>query len=47
MKLKQADRKFVNKINEAIEEETYDDLDMDEWEIIETLLEIIENYTKE
>jgi hypothetical protein len=41
------DKKFVKKIKSTIENETYDNLDIDEWEIIETLLEIIEVYTKE
>jgi hypothetical protein len=47
MKLGKDDKKFVNKIIKTMEEETYDNLDMDEWEIIETLIMIIENYIKE
>ena len=36
------DDKFIKKIRDTIENETYDNLDMDEWEIIETLLDICE-----
>jgi hypothetical protein len=37
------DDKFIKKIRNTIQEETYDDLNMDEWEIIETLLDIIDS----
>ena len=38
------DAKFVKKIKSTIENESYDNLDMDEWEIIETLIDIIDTY---
>jgi len=47
MKLKGDDQKFVDRIKRTIEEGTYDDLNMDEWEVIETLLDLIEHYTKD
>jgi len=37
------DDKFIKKIRNTIQEKTYDDLNMDEWEIIETLLDIIDS----
>lgn len=37
------DDKFIQKIKDAIENETYDDLNMDEWEIIETLINICDH----
>ena len=41
-----SDDKFIQKIKDAIENETYDDLNMDEWEIIETLISICEQRGK-
>jgi hypothetical protein len=39
--LSKQDKQFIKKINDAIANETYDDLQMDEWEIIEELIRII------
>jgi len=42
-----ADDKFIKKIRDCFEYENYDNLDMDEWEIIETLLDICDARSKE
>jgi len=46
MKLQGDDLRYVQKIQDAVDNETYDELNEDEWEIIDTLLSIINAYTE-
>ena len=46
IKLQGGDLRYVQKIQDAVDNETYDELNEDQWEIIDTLLSIINAYTE-